>query len=263
MANQISTQVPRLGRQRLEELGRILEDTCLRMEALGVPDTLLHNDMNSGNILFRELQCTFTDWCEAGIGNPFLTFHNLCLLAADRKTWLPQLRELYRRCWSDLLSPCQIDTAFALAPLLATLFYESANDKVLWSTYLETFFVDRACRSLELEYAARFLACQPLRDLTPYKGILSVPPAHYLALRKGPNFSDCPLAVEGERKNPLSLLQGLRRALCLPLQTVGRQTHRSRQSHPRPTEWRHGFQFHRLHVGQHPHLSGCFTRRVT
>lgn len=64
-----------------------------------------------------------------------------------------------------------------------TLYYESANGYLLWSTHLETFF--HRSRSLDLDnmYAARYLAGLPLHDLTPFRTIRSVPLAHYLKFR--------------------------------------------------------------------------------
>jgi aminoglycoside phosphotransferase (APT) family kinase protein len=94
------------------------------MEALEIPDTLVHNDINSGNILFEGTHCVFTDWCEAGVGSPFFAFQYLCLLEAHGNgDWAPSLRELYKQCWLDRLSASQIDQAFALTPLLAILAY--------------------------------------------------------------------------------------------------------------------------------------------
>jgi len=60
-----------------------------------------------------------------------------------------------------------------------TLCFERTGAAILWSTYLETFFAEKSQRELSADYAACYLACQPTRDLTPYKNILSVPPAHY------------------------------------------------------------------------------------
>ena len=66
-----------------------------------------------------------------------------------------------------------------------TLYFEQANGRVLWSTYLETFFVERETRDLNEGFAACYLGCQPIRSLTPYRGIEAVPPAHYLRFHEG------------------------------------------------------------------------------
>jgi asparagine synthase (glutamine-hydrolysing) len=64
-----------------------------------------------------------------------------------------------------------------------TLYFEHAAGRTLWSTYLETFFVEDACRDLNEEFAACYLTCRPLRDLTPYQGIRAIPPAHFVRFR--------------------------------------------------------------------------------
>lgn len=66
-----------------------------------------------------------------------------------------------------------------------TLYFSSTEETVLWSTYLDTFFAELGERSLDDAYAACYLAGQPLRDLTPYKGIRAVLPAHFVVFRNG------------------------------------------------------------------------------
>jgi asparagine synthase (glutamine-hydrolysing) len=61
-----------------------------------------------------------------------------------------------------------------------TLFFQQANGQILWSTFLETFFIDGRVPDLNEDYAACYLASQPIRDRTLYRGIKSVLPAHYL-----------------------------------------------------------------------------------
>jgi asparagine synthase (glutamine-hydrolysing) len=63
-----------------------------------------------------------------------------------------------------------------------TLYYEATKDRILWGTYLETFLETDEFRDLDEAYVARYLACQPIRELTPYHGIRAVPPAHYVRI---------------------------------------------------------------------------------
>jgi len=63
-----------------------------------------------------------------------------------------------------------------------TLYYEIAKHHVLWGTYLETFFASAERRDLDEEFAACYLACQPIRNQTPYQGIRAVPAAHYMCI---------------------------------------------------------------------------------
>jgi asparagine synthase (glutamine-hydrolysing) len=63
-----------------------------------------------------------------------------------------------------------------------TLHFENDQGTFRWSTHLETFFVDGTTKRLAEGYAACYLASRPIRDLTPYEGILAVLPAHYVIL---------------------------------------------------------------------------------
>lgn len=131
MAKQTSTKAPRLDRHRLCRLESALRDACLRMEDVNIPDTLVHNDVNLANLLFKGMRCCFTDWCETGIGNPFLGFEYLCLLQSrSGEDWRSRLREVYRQCWIGFLETSAVDEAFALSPLLAML--ASLYDRGTW-----------------------------------------------------------------------------------------------------------------------------------
>jgi phosphotransferase family enzyme len=122
MERQTSSKVPRLARGRLMEIGQMLKSACDFLEELSIPDSLVHNDMNPGNILYDGLRCVFLDWCEVAVGNPFLTFEHLSLLAHSEVGRI-RLRTIYRHCWCDSLSPRQIERAFDLTPLLAIVSY--------------------------------------------------------------------------------------------------------------------------------------------
>jgi asparagine synthase (glutamine-hydrolysing) len=66
-----------------------------------------------------------------------------------------------------------------------TLYFEDTGDCLLWSTHLDGFLVSKSARELDPEFAACYLACGPLGERTPYRGIRAVPPAHFL--RFGPD----------------------------------------------------------------------------
>lgn len=123
MQLQTSIKVASLGTKRLREIGEVLKDACAAMEALCIPNTIIHNDINPGNILIRNTGCVFIDWCEACVGNPFLTLQSLLLLApencGDYELITRRLKQLYGARWISWLPACNIERAFALAPLLA------------------------------------------------------------------------------------------------------------------------------------------------
>jgi len=120
MARQSSTNVVPLSRKRLIELAEILRETCFRMEGLGIPDVLIHNDLSVGNILYDGVHCVFTDWSEAAIGNPFLSCDRLCQLNRDHRE---SVCAVYRRSWLSRLSDTSIGEAITLMPLLAIYAY--------------------------------------------------------------------------------------------------------------------------------------------
>jgi hypothetical protein len=120
MAKQTSTNATPLSRERLLELGEILRDACFRLEALDVPDTLIHNDLNASNILSDGAKYVFTDWSEAAIGNAFLSCERLCKLNGRHAD---TVRNIYKEIWSHKLSTESVDDAIALTPLLAIYAY--------------------------------------------------------------------------------------------------------------------------------------------
>jgi asparagine synthase (glutamine-hydrolysing) len=64
-----------------------------------------------------------------------------------------------------------------------SLYYLNQDGQCLWSTYLETFFAEGETRALDDDYMARYVASMPIGDMTPYRNIRSVPPAHYAVVK--------------------------------------------------------------------------------
>jgi hypothetical protein len=127
MGHQVSTIVPRLDPAQLRHLAEVLRCACEQMLEAEIPDTLVHGDINPGNVLLEGEKCVFIDWAEAYIGNPLLTFERLMVhlakVSEDAAMWVPQLKKIYKRQWQDRLSVPAIDRAFAVAPLLAVATY--------------------------------------------------------------------------------------------------------------------------------------------
>jgi hypothetical protein len=124
MSMQTSGKVPRIATERLRQMERILHDACSSFEELDIPDTVIHNDINPGNILFTETRCAFTDWCEVGVGNPFFTFEYLSKLQSNgQEAWTSRLQQTYKGSWLGILNESQIERAFRLTPLLAIFSY--------------------------------------------------------------------------------------------------------------------------------------------
>jgi asparagine synthase (glutamine-hydrolysing) len=65
-----------------------------------------------------------------------------------------------------------------------TLYFGNKNNTLLWSTYLDSFAAEPRSLDIDQDYVACYLGAQPLRELTPYKGIRAVLPAHYIAVQE-------------------------------------------------------------------------------
>jgi hypothetical protein len=124
MRNQTSTKVKPLAPSRLGEIGIILDQSFSEMHDLGIPNSLINGDINLDNILYHG-SFRFTDWAEAGIGNPFLMFQQVIqhvIRGGEHVEWIPILCAVYRRTWKQL-TEWQIDRAFALMPLITMADY--------------------------------------------------------------------------------------------------------------------------------------------
>jgi hypothetical protein len=126
MSLQTSTKVSRIGAARLQEMQALLEKVCDRIERLGVPSTILHGDMNLGNLVFIEDRCQFIDWSEGYVGHPFVTLQHLLLLSPAENIvinpWADDaLKEVYRGTMSTVCDPRHLAEAFMYMAFLAAV----------------------------------------------------------------------------------------------------------------------------------------------
>jgi len=123
MRLQTSTSVPKIDDKRLGELVRVADEACEALVQIKMPDTIVHGDLNQGNILFQGEACRFIDWAEARVGCPFLDLPLFSRLApkqpGSNDTTIEATRIAYVRRWRDVLTEEQLEVGLALAPLLA------------------------------------------------------------------------------------------------------------------------------------------------
>jgi thiamine kinase-like enzyme len=108
-------------RSRLDEIANSVEEICWRLDALGVPDTLLHNDISPDNILCGSDGAVFADWAEAGVGIPFVSLELLrkqFTQAGCPEAEVQRFVAFYRQSWSALLSNAIIHEIIRYLPLL-------------------------------------------------------------------------------------------------------------------------------------------------
>jgi hypothetical protein len=142
MAAQDVHGLPQLGRRRLEDMCEATEEACYRLDAMGIPDTLIHNDLQLENVIGGTAGCHFIDWDQAGIGNPFLAFEQLRVQLPESE--IASLVSGYRSWWARVLRPEAIDAGFALIPPIAIA--------VQLCSYTASIPVGTTLRGLELRH---------------------------------------------------------------------------------------------------------------
>jgi aminoglycoside phosphotransferase (APT) family kinase protein len=120
------------------EINRVKEHVISllhEMEFTHIPDTLNHLDPNPGNIFVSERTCTFLDWADAAVGNPFFSFEYLRQhflrtfptgQAAEAK-----LCHSYLSRWSSILPDKTAEQMMRITPLAALFAY--AASALLWN----------------------------------------------------------------------------------------------------------------------------------
>jgi hypothetical protein len=151
MATQRLDCVPRIGIGRLRTIEEVLEQACFSLEWLGVPNSLIHDDIHPGNILVSGRRCMFTDWARASIGNPLITFAQLRdHLAHERRThrWLPHLTRVYQEVWKPIVPDFILQRAFCFIPMIASATYLYDRRELLVSEHGQKPQLQRYVRSL-------------------------------------------------------------------------------------------------------------------
>ena len=78
-------------------------------------------------------------------------------------------------------------TVFLATDFVGTrhLYYRRTKDQLIWSTVLDALILDTGQRfELEEQYIAGWLSLFPAAHLTPYRGVLNVPPCSFVRLSK-------------------------------------------------------------------------------
>lgn len=84
--------------------------------------------------------------------------------------------------WSLSLWAAQSRTLYLARDHAGTrlLYCRTVGQRIVWSTYPEGVLAERHA-AYSNEYFIRYLASLPLADQTPYEGVLTIPPGHYLS----------------------------------------------------------------------------------
>jgi hypothetical protein len=108
-------------------LNNRVRDLIVEIRDLGISETLVHGDINSGNLISSPESCVLLDWAEAWISHPFISFEYLRELLrkthSDRPSWMKELYSAYALPWSELFESTRIERAFAVSAAAAALIY--------------------------------------------------------------------------------------------------------------------------------------------
>lgn len=106
---------------QLRELEQRLTEECAQLEELGLPDTLVHEEIHENNVLFGERGYTLTDWSDSSIGHPFFT---MIVTVRSIAHWLkldefgPELarvRDAYLEPWTGFASRERLNAGLEVA----------------------------------------------------------------------------------------------------------------------------------------------------
>jgi hypothetical protein len=120
-----SRQLPPVGRESLDEIRTAFKLLCGRLQHLGIPETIVHGDMNPGNIVINHEHCQFIDWSEAYVGHCLVTLDHLLLLLnsienPNTRTYMKaSLKQRYAAVWATVCNPDAFEEGFRYMPLMA------------------------------------------------------------------------------------------------------------------------------------------------
>ena len=127
METQTKASPRKLTRQEIQSVRRQVVEALHKIEDAGVPHSLNHVDPNPGNILVSASKCTFLDWTEAAVGNPFLSMEYLRqhFLRAfpERREAESHFRKAYLRRWKSQFSDETAQEILSFLPLTAVFAY--------------------------------------------------------------------------------------------------------------------------------------------
>lgn len=157
MGLQISTKVPRLKKKCIQRLSAIFEEVCERMEHLDIPETIVHGDLNRGNILTCGGHCQFIDWSEAYLGNPLVALQHLLLLNRVKNPEIRDsinllLKQKYLGISVASCDPDALEAGFVYMPIVA-----AASTLYGRGDWLTSSRRDDQCRQSHARSLARYM----------------------------------------------------------------------------------------------------------
>ena len=109
---------------RLRKIRELLVQSMDHLQAIDMPNSILHGDLHLDNILETPSGYQFVDWCEAQIGVSSVSMEHLLLLrrnvrVEDGALSDDALRDVYCEVWGSELFPAELFRSFDYTPLVA------------------------------------------------------------------------------------------------------------------------------------------------
>lgn len=120
------TAVARLTSEERSELKRLvpkLKEACRRLDALGLPATLVHGDLHPGNTARIDGELAYFDWTDACIAHPLIDLHSLQW--EDDETVRAALLDAYVAAWDGAVAAEAVELARIVTPLHHAVSYST------------------------------------------------------------------------------------------------------------------------------------------
>lgn len=143
--------IPQILLWKLREIANTFDEAFGAIEEIGLPDTLVHNDLNPGNILMWEGDSVFTDWADASVGNPFVAIDQLQIYFnqnARLSPELPRIIHAYSREWYGGFSQKKLDTVVQSVRLLSLAAHLTSRKQWIISEYRRNPAIQSYLRSM-------------------------------------------------------------------------------------------------------------------
>ena len=98
--------------EELRALTPRIAELCEELAALGLPETVQHDDLHDGQIFVQDGSYRFFDWAEACVAHPFFT------MTVTLQDEVEPFRDAYLEPWTHLVPRAELEAAFPSALIL-------------------------------------------------------------------------------------------------------------------------------------------------
>lgn len=123
--------VARLAPEETAELKRLapaMKRACRRLDALGLPATLVHGDLHPGNAARIDGELAFFDWTDACVAHPLIDLHSLQWM--DDEAARAAVLDAYVAAWNGAVPAEAVKLARIVTPLHHAVSYSTIAENV-------------------------------------------------------------------------------------------------------------------------------------